>query len=99
MKVNARKAVVSIKRASVATENSVVIPELNAGDDFVQSKISYKFVEDDILIGSSNQNEFENMEKPRAAIYLDCEYLDGQNSGETGDISGTITDCIQIPFF
>ena len=42
IEVSARKAVASVKRASIATANSVVIPELNAEDDLVQSMISYR---------------------------------------------------------
>ena len=46
MKVSARKAVASVKRASVATGNSAVIPELSAGADLVQSiRVSYEFIE------------------------------------------------------
>ena len=76
VKVSAGKVVASVKRASVTTGNSVFILELSAGDDLVQSRISYEFIEGGILIDSNNQSEFECMEIPRAAKYLDCEILD-----------------------
>ena len=56
MKVSAGKSVASIKRASVATGNSVIIPELSAGDDLVLGMISYGFIEDDILTATIKMN-------------------------------------------
>ena len=54
MTVSAGNAGSNIKRDSVATGNSMVISELIAGDDLVQSIISNEFIEDDILIDSNN---------------------------------------------
>ena len=52
----------------------------------------YEFIEDDILIDSNNQNEFECMETLRAAKYLDSEILDGRNSEEKENINTIIPD-------
>ena len=65
---------------------------MKAGDYLVQSKILYEFIVDDILIDRNNQNEFGYMETPRAAIYSDCECLDGQTSDEAEIISTTISE-------
>lgn len=53
MKVSARKAVASMKRAYVATGNSVVVPEITEEDNLVQSMLIHEFQEDDILIDSN----------------------------------------------
>lgn len=82
MKVSARKAVASVKRASIATGNSVNIPELSVEDSLVQSMIFHEFEEDSILIDSNcvaqdhQANNYQNVE------YLDSEKGKNQANSE-----------------